>query len=533
MNETLEFQPEAFATELDMEEYPSTFFETEELEAALEEESRRGGGFRSSGNRLRPQSKRFRAGGPRGPLRPRGSLRRQGPSRRPGSFRQQASLLGRGPFRRQGLPRPPGLPRGPSRLLQRRGLNGPLLRRPRPQRNPRGPFFRGRRFLFNGLSGPALGAGVSDGGERSRWVQDCLNQVMQTNLPVTGVMDAATRSAVRSFQQRENLRPTGIVGPDTEEALKRACGGGAEASSQDSGAAAASAAAAPTEAAPSESTEQEWSVEAEEEGFLGDLADRALDAFGGASGSRIIDLTAQADKSLRKGTRDAKKVYALVLHQMACCFKPKEPLKRFLTLNSHFAILADGRILQLHPITSLLWASNGFNAGSVAVEFAGNFPDTQGKWWKGETFGKNRPTPEQLEAGRYLVRYLIKTMGLTHVLAHRQSSGSRTNDPGPEVWYNVGQWAVDKLGMKDGGATFKVSTGRAIPTEWRSWGRTGAAHEMEEAEQETAAFESETEELEHQSEEVEHESGCGCKKCRGSGSGGRWVRNGRQITLQV
>ena len=532
MNETLEFQSEAFATELDMEEYPATFFETEELEAALEEETRRGGGFRSPGNRLRPQGNRFRAGGPRGPLPQGGPLRRQRPFRRQGPFRQQGPLLRQGSFRRQGLPRPQGLPRGSSRLLQRRGPAGPLLRRPRSQRNPRGPFFRGRRFLFNGLSGPALGAGVSDGGERSRWVQDCLNQVMQTNLPVTGAMDAATRSVVRSFQQRENLRPTGIVGPDTEEALKRACGGG-EASSQDSGAASASAsaAAAPTEAAPSESTpsestEQECSGESEEEGFFGDLADRALDAIGGASGSRIIDLTAQTDKSLRKGTRDAKKVYALVLHQMACCFKPKNPLKRFLTINSHFAILADGRILQLHPITSLLWASNGFNAGSVAVEFAGNFPDTQGRWWKGETFGKNRPTPEQLEAGRYLVRYLIKTKGLTHVLAHRQSSGSRTNDPGPEVWYNVGQWALDKLGMKDGGATFKVSTGSAIPTEWRSWGRTGAAHEMEEAEQET-------EELEYETEELEHESGCGCKKCGGSGRGGYWVRNGRQITLQV
>jgi hypothetical protein len=310
------------------------------------------------------------------------------------------------------------------------------------------------------------------------------------------------------------------VGPDTEEALRRACSG-ADASPQDSDTAAsaaapesadASAAAPPADAAaPAEATEQEWneewSEESEEES-LGDLANRI------AGGSRIIDLTAQADKSLRKGTRDAKKVYALVLHQMACCFKPKDPLKRFLTLNSHFAILADGRILQLHPITSLLWASNGFNARSVAVEFAGNFPDTQGKWWKGETFGKNRPTPEQLEAGRYLVRYLIKTIGLTHVLAHRQSSGSRTNDPGPEVWSNVGQWAVESLGMKDGGPSFKVTTGAAIPDEWRTWGRSGVTHEMENYEEET-----------------EHQSGCGCKKCHGSRRGGRWVRDGKQITL--
>ena len=61
-----------------------------------------------------------------------------------------------------------------------------------------------------------------------RWAQDCLNQVMQAGLPLDGVLSAATRSVVRSFQQRENLRATGIVGPDTEEALKRACAGGAQ-----------------------------------------------------------------------------------------------------------------------------------------------------------------------------------------------------------------------------------------------------------------------------------------------------------------
>lgn len=182
----------------------------------------------------------------------------------------------------------------------------------------------------------------------------------------------------------------------------------------------------------------------------------------------IIDLTARSDRSHRKGRRDSKTVYALVLHQMACCFSPRKPLERFLSIVSHFAITNDGRILQLHPISALLWASNGFNARSVAVEFAGNFPDTRGRWWKGDEYGRNRPTPAQINGGRYLVRYLIRTMGLTHVLAHRQSSGTRENDPGPDIWYNVGQWAVDTLGLQDGGPGFKIGTGNPIPNEWRT-----------------------------------------------------------------
>jgi peptidoglycan hydrolase-like protein with peptidoglycan-binding domain len=210
-----------------------------------------------------------------------------------------------------------------------------------------------------------------------------------------------------------------------------------------------------------------------EEGFF----DTAKDFF---FGTRITDLTAEADKSKRKKQRDPKSVYALVLHQMACCFKRKDPLKSYLRTNSHFVILPDGKILQLHPISAYLWASHGFNKGSVAVEFAGNFPSTRGKWWKGDKYGQNQVTPEQIEAGRYLVRHLIRTMGLTHVLAHRQSSAMRENDPGPDIWYHVGQWAIDNHGLKDGGPGFKVGDGHTIPDLWRTWGKAKPQPELEE-----------------------------------------------------
>jgi hypothetical protein len=37
--------------------------------------------------------------------------------------------------------------------------------------------------------------------------------------------------------------------------------------------------------------------------------------------------------------------------------------------------------------------------------------------------------------------------------------------------------------------------------------------------------------MENYEEETEHQSGCGCKKYHGSRRGGRWVRDGKQITL--
>jgi hypothetical protein len=75
---------------------------------------------------------------------------------------------------------------------------------------------------FASWQGGGSGFG-SQGSEDVRWAQDCLNQVMSTNLPVDGVMQASVRSLIRSFQQSQGLRPSGILGPDTREALQQAC----------------------------------------------------------------------------------------------------------------------------------------------------------------------------------------------------------------------------------------------------------------------------------------------------------------------
>jgi outer membrane protein OmpA-like peptidoglycan-associated protein len=55
--------------------------------------------------------------------------------------------------------------------------------------------------------------------EYIRWVQRALNQILGLRLPLSGVINARTRSAIRSFQQRQKLVADGIVGPKTEVAL--------------------------------------------------------------------------------------------------------------------------------------------------------------------------------------------------------------------------------------------------------------------------------------------------------------------------
>lgn len=188
-----------------------------------------------------------------------------------------------------------------------------------------------------------------------------------------------------------------------------------------------------------------------------------------SSNPKIVDRTAVSKKENRKSVRDIKKIYALVLHQTA--FSRGNNVAKYDRIPVHFVIVPDGTIIQLHPITAYLWSSNGFNKGSVAVEFVGNFPNTKGKCWNAKKFGCHTVSRVQVEAGRALIKYLIKKMGLTTVLAHRQSSGKRENDPGPDIWYHVGQWAVENLGLKDGGKGFKVGSGKPIPDLWRTWGK--------------------------------------------------------------
>ena len=111
-------------------------------------------------------------------------------------------------------------PRAPDRM------GGPRPQSPRPPRRPRpprSPWPVVTREPYLAVTEPVPAIPAPEGSEYVRWVQDCLNRVMSTRLPVDGVMTPATRSVISSFQRREKLPVSGIMGPDTEEALKAAC----------------------------------------------------------------------------------------------------------------------------------------------------------------------------------------------------------------------------------------------------------------------------------------------------------------------
>lgn len=192
--------------------------------------------------------------------------------------------------------------------------------------------------------------------------------------------------------------------------------------------------------------------------------------------AKLAARTANDGTKRTRGTRPTgmSEVDGLVLHQTG--FSRGNAIDRYDGITSHFVILPNGQIIQLHPLDEYLYASNNFNRYTVAVEFVGNFPNDKGNWWKGDKFGRNNLSQAQINAGRWLVDYLREEMprlgspGLNYVYAHRQSSASRGNDPGPDVWYNVGHWAAQKRGLPHtptGDDDYTVGSGNPIKSSWK------------------------------------------------------------------
>jgi hypothetical protein len=187
--------------------------------------------------------------------------------------------------------------------------------------------------------------------------------------------------------------------------------------------------------------------------------------------TEIQDRTAHTDPKKRLKVRPLSGVDTIVLHQMS--FSRGSVASLYDTVTAHFAVLLDGQILKLHPIESYLAASSDLNDWSVAIEFAGNFPNENGTYWAGDS-GRHVPTGLQIASGQDLVRHLNEHYGMYIIYAHRQGEGKvggvgydRSNCPGPDIWYEIGEWAKNELGMEDGGKGYKVGRGMPIPDAWR------------------------------------------------------------------
>ena len=213
-------------------------------------------------------------------------------------------------------------------------------------------------------------------------------------------------------------------------------------------------------------------------GVAGLLSLLALSS-GKSSDQVIIDRRSKArltpDAKKHTTVRPAGQVMGLTLHQMG--FDRGNDPASYNKVTAHFIVLRDGKVYQLHDITQRLPASSGLNRGTVAVEFAGNLPSrarsTDKKaFFEPDKFGMDQLTPEQVAGGRALVKHLVETSAITHIYAHRQGGRKRENCPGPDVWREVGAWAVQQYGLQSEGPGWKgayadkYNAGQPIPEAW-------------------------------------------------------------------
>lgn len=280
---------------------------------------------------------------------------------------------------------------------------------------------------------------------RIAWAKTILNKILGSTLSVDNNADENFRKVVAQFQSANNLKGTSKLDFQTERLLLEK-NGLANLTDLDK-------------------TKREIIIRAKTK--IEDWTDKAI----------IVE---KKKHLILNQFRDPRIITSLVLHHMA--YKSKDNQgnysnpKTYLGVGAHFCVMLDGRIMQHHPVSRFIWHSNCTSPRSVGVEFEGNFPDIKGKWWyptdkkngKKIKINEDRPTQAQFESGKFLLVYLKLVIGLKNVLVHRQSSKDRENDPGPEIWFNVGEWGLANLGLSDGGKDFKCGTGNPIPEQWRN-----------------------------------------------------------------
>ncbi len=226
---------------------------------------------------------------------------------------------------------------------------------------------------------------------------------------------------------------------------------------------------------------------------VGVLAAMSTDGgMGGGGGytSAIQDRRAFAkltDKAKPHTSKRSNPPYGLVLHQMG--FDRGNKPSKYDKVTAHYKILQDGTLIWSWDDDVRLPAAGGLNSGSWSVEFAGNFPsqpgstdparfyrplpfeyrNKKGELKKHKGFGMDQLTDAQVQSGRFLIDHLIGR-GLTHIFGHVQGGPQRQNDPGPDIWYRIGEWGVRERGLDFGGPGFAVHGGKPLPDKWRTWG---------------------------------------------------------------
>ena len=196
--------------------------------------------------------------------------------------------------------------------------------------------------------------------------------------------------------------------------------------------------------------------------------------------SKLVDLRDEA-AAVRKAAglpprrkRRISDITGITLHQTATVLGEKPRLK----LGIHYVVTRSGTIhfISDHHLR-VPQAQHLFNSHDVGIELDGYYSGigvNPRYFWKPKSRPERQPmepTKELVESARDTVRFICEDVSrrggeIKYIHAHRQTSRSRTSDPGELLWKSVGIWAQEQLGLTDGGIGYAVLTGNPIPEDW-------------------------------------------------------------------
>lgn len=181
-------------------------------------------------------------------------------------------------------------------------------------------------------------------------------------------------------------------------------------------------------------------------------------------------------KKMVVAQRDPKSVDGIVIHQTATPFGvTRDQVKasngdmilakhrRALNVAAHMTAFDTGFAVLAHPLSWYVFHANTLNARSVGIEIEGLFPGKQG--------ASEKLTGPLLQAAKDGLAYLVREgrragMPLRFIWAHRQSSQTRPDDPGEEIWKKIvldyAEQELDLISQPE-----FVMGGQPIPEQWK------------------------------------------------------------------
>jgi hypothetical protein len=181
-------------------------------------------------------------------------------------------------------------------------------------------------------------------------------------------------------------------------------------------------------------------------------------------------------KQLVGGRRPWLKTTGICLHQTACVLGERPA--RWETCGAHIGITQSGAIIWIRDLDRVAYHGNGWNAQTVGIEIDGLFAGVEGDpktvWDDPSTQHREAASklqPAQISSAQWVIRWIVSEVArhggqVRALVAHRQSSSTRRNDPGSAIWQAVALPMIAELGLSDGGPGYKIGTGYAIPEAW-------------------------------------------------------------------